>query len=104
MVKTRSKSNREPAKESPRKELAEVKKPEPKRRRSSSHSKARNAGSEAMAEDYSSKSLHVDILRHRFAHYQPQKIDAMSLTQDKALLAVGRENRAIEIWKADTFA
>ena len=28
----------------------------------------------------------------------------MTLTNDKFLLAVGRENRAIEIWKVDTFA
>ena len=28
----------------------------------------------------------------------------MSLTNDKFLLAVARENRAIEIWKVDTFA
>ena len=28
----------------------------------------------------------------------------MTLSHDRSLLAVARENKAIEIWKADTFA
>lgn len=48
-------------------------------------------------------TLQIDIMRHRFSHYQPQAIDAMSLSFDRKLLAVSRENRTIEIWKADSF-
>jgi hypothetical protein len=48
--------------------------------------------------------MKIDIVRNRFAHYQPQAIESMCLSTDKALLAVARENKSIEIWKTDTFS
>eukprot|EP00347_Sterkiella_histriomuscorum_P013585 403364154 len=47
-------------------------------------------------------SATIDIERIRFANYQPQGIEAMSLSYDKQLLAVSRENHSIEIWKVPT--
>ena len=46
----------------------------------------------------------LELTRLRFAHYQPQGIESMALSHDSRLLAVGRENKSIEIWKSDTFA
>jgi len=39
----------------------------------------------------------------RFAHFQPQAVEAMALTADRELLAVARENNAIEIWLRETW-
>ena len=50
-----------------------------------------------------SKSIQFDMVRHRFAHYQPQAISTMSLTYDNALLAVARDSNSIEVWKSETF-
>jgi hypothetical protein len=41
---------------------------------------------------------HIELERHRFAHYQPQGVECMTLTRDRSLLAVARENKSIEIW------
>ena len=53
---------------------------------------------------FKSQKKPMNLLRYRFAHYQPQAIEAMSLTADKSLLAVARSNNAIELWHTDTFS
>ena len=40
----------------------------------------------------------VDFESLRFAHFQPQAIECMTMSSDKKLLAVARENNSIEIW------
>ena len=39
----------------------------------------------------------------RFAHYQPQAIECMSLSSDRKLIAICRENCSIEIWLRSTW-
>ena len=46
----------------------------------------------------------VNMESYKFAHFQPQAIDAMSLSSDKKLLAVARENGSIEIWLKETWS
>lgn len=47
----------------------------------------------------SSVATKINLERIRYASYQPQSVEAMALSLDKTLLAVGRENRSIEIWR-----
>lgn len=44
------------------------------------------------------------MIRCRFGHYQPQAIESVALTGDLKLLAVGRENKSVEIWKTESFS
>ncbi len=41
----------------------------------------------------------INLERIRYTSYQPQAIESMTLTCDKTLLALGRENKSIEIWR-----
>ena len=50
-----------------------------------------------------SESLELEISRHRYAHYQPQAVEAMALSFDRKLLAVARSNNQIEIWQVNSF-
>ena len=41
---------------------------------------------------------------YRFAQYQPSAVTTMSLTSDKKLLAVARENGSIEVWRTNSWS
>ena len=40
----------------------------------------------------------MDFEALKFNHFQPQAIECMSVTRDRKLVAVARENNSIEIW------
>ena len=56
---------------------------------------------QAVEED--ERRVAIDYESLRFAHYQPQAIEAMAVTNDKKLIAVARENNSIEIWLKHTW-
>lgn len=43
------------------------------------------------------------MLSYKFAHYQPQAIETMTLSSDGKLMAVARANCSIEIWSAESW-
>ena len=45
----------------------------------------------------------MDFEALKFTHFQPQAIECMSVTKDRKLLAVVRENNSIEIWLRDSW-
>ena len=83
MVKTRSKSNKPPT---PKQDVQETtSKPKSSRKLSvnSKTSKQSDLIEKNTLENYyktKSSTIDVDITRHRFAHFQPSKIDTMSLS------------------------
>lgn len=49
------------------------------------------------------ESAKQQLYRMRFLEYLPSATECMSLTHDEKLLAIGRENGQIEIFKTDTW-
>ena len=49
------------------------------------------------------KSL-TNLEAYRFAQYQPSAVTTMSLTRDKKLLALARENGSIEVWRTNSWS
>jgi len=41
------------------------------------------------------------MLRCRFTEFQPSAIEAMALSADKRILAIGRQNRNLELWSLE---
>lgn len=51
-----------------------------------------------------SAAIRARVISYKFAHFQPQAIETMAMSNDGTLMAVARGNCSIEIWLVDSWA
>lgn len=63
-----------------------------------------NTPNKASASQPAAKKTEYQLESYRFAHFQPQAVETMAITEDRKLVAVARSNNSIEIWKRDSWS